>query len=1327
MNKNFVDNTITASGSFDEEKTFWLKNLEGELVKSRFPYNFTGKDVSDYTRDHIEFLITGELYKKITHLSNNSDANLFVFLSAAFTLLLGNYTGMNDIIVGIPILDQQIQGNFLNTLLALRNRLNPKMTFKELLIQVKNSINQANKYSNYPLERILYYLGLPKHRNGFPLFETVIMLEGLHNPSYIEGMNHNLMLAFRREENQIKGTLEYNSALYNKETTQRIGFHFINLMENALLNIDKPVSSIDYLSGAELHRLLVEFNETTAPFPQDMLLHRLFEEQAARFPDHIAVVSQDHESGKPTGMTYSRLNEKSNRLARYLREHNVSRNTIVAIMIQPSIWMTVGILGVLKAGGAYMPIDYESPKDRIEYMLRDSRCRHFLTLDFLMDRISIDGKKIAADDDNIYEGDASNLPAAGSPGDIFYTIYTSGTTGSPKGGLLSHRNMVNYATWFIKTAGITHTDKTILTASFAFDLGYSVFYGSLLGGGQLHLLPKNQYIDPEYLLNYINENHITFLKVTPSFFSVIINSYAFSPETCSSLRLVVLGGEAIIPRDVQTAHKRCSFIKIMNHYGPTETTIGSVSRCIDFDCFEEFIAAPTIGKPIQNTFVYILDTNMNFVPAEVPGELCIGGDGVGLGYLNRPELTAEKFLNKSFYGVQGRFLQKEPLAVLYKTGDLARWMKDGNIEFLGRKDNQVKIRGYRLELGEIENQVLKAPNVRDTVIIARDSEEDGKHLCAYIVPFTPSEPFNIDELKHHIANRLPEYMVPLHFIVLDQLPLTPNGKVDLKALPLPGLKNEGVYIAPRNEFESKMADIWVDVLHVRNKKVGIDSNFFELGGHSLRAAVLASKIHEAFHVNIPIVKIFELQTLKDLSSFIAGSQKDQFVSIPKAEIKEYYELSPAQSRLYVLQQMNPSSTAYNVPLIAELEAEADIEKIKLTFTKLIHRHDSLRTSFKVVKNKPLQSICDDPPFDMEYHEAADEHSYLSLIKHFVRPFNLSEAPLLRVGLIKTPTNRFLLMVDMHHIITDGLSRRLLISEFVLLHSGQPLPPLNLQYKDYSEWMNRPEQESRIKKMEEYWLKEFAGALPVLNIPTDYTRSNNPGFDGKRTGFQLGTGETRLLKDIARENNTTLFVVLLAIYNIFLSKMSGQNDIIVGTSAAGRHHADLEKIIGMFVNTVALRNFPRENITFSNFLLEVKERTMQGFANQEYQFEDLVEKVVKTRDKSRNPLFDVRLTLDNMQDITAQNPSLSQNNVQDINPTAKFDLTLAGKEFADTLYFEFEYRTCLFKEETLLRFKDDFMEILSSVLKNKESYLRDILISKDYVPIESKARQIDLEF
>jgi amino acid adenylation domain-containing protein len=1160
------------------------------------------------------------------------------------------------------------------------------------------------------------------------------------------------------ENDRVRGKVLYHPGIYENSYVKKIPGYFTRVLEYALENIRTGISKIPLLSKQEREMLIFTFNDTQSAYPGEKTIHGWFEEQVEKTPGHIAAAA--HGPEESCAVTYRELNQRANRLARDLGAAGVTRGSMAAIMAGPSIGMLTAILAVLKTGAAYLPIDHEYPAQRIKYIIKDSHAGWLLMSQYLTGDIKELAPQlpveviILMDDEAGGPGNNTNPEKDSHPGDAVYLIYTSGSTGNPKGVVLEHRNLANYVDWFSNTVNITAKDKTILTSSFAFDLGYTSLYSSLLKGSELHLLPREIYLLPEGLLEYIKREEITYLKMTPSHFSNLVNHDHFPGGYCQSLRLVVLGGEPIDVNDVETVRSLYRSIQVMNHYGPTEATIGSVAVSIEFSRFEAYMDNPVIGKPIFNASVYILDRDLNLLPVGAAGELCISGACLARGYLNRPELTAEKFdhdlwdyqdyhdkKNKSFCG--GLRAKRHapcafPLAAggkrIYKTGDLARWLSDGNIQFLGRTDTQVKIRGYRIELGEIENQLIEHHQVEKVLVIIKEApvkssvnEHGDNYLYAYIVPPSADIAINITGFREYLAERLPGYMIPAYFIQLDEFPLTPNGKVDRKSLPEPGMEVKENLTPARNEVEKKLVEIWAQVLRVEKESIGIDSDFFKLGGHSLKATMLLSAIHKGLDVKIPLAKLFSASTIRELSRCLGTAAEDKFIPIKKVEMKEYYALSSAQKKLYILYRMKADTVSYNMPLFVGLDGKIDTYKIEEIFSKIIRRHESLRTSFHLIDGHPVRKINKEIDFKIEYFDFKKTHpnrqATVGVMKNFVRPFDLSHAHLLRVGLIRTPhtvghhhlpqestcRDRYILMVDMHHIVSDRTSLRILINEFIALYEGKALPLLRLEYKDYSEWQNSETQREAVKKQEEYWLKTFTGEIPVLTLPTDHARPRMQSFAGSKINFTLGRQETQKLNTLARENESTLFMILLALFSILLAKISGQEDIVIGTATEGRRHEDLRQVIGIFVNILAIRQYPVKEKTVVQFLKEVKENTLDAFENQDYPFEDLVEKVVVKRDTSRNPLFDYMFQFKDIQQEQGKGSELKVKPLNYSLEQSKLDLTLWAVETPEILSFTFEYCTALFKENTIQCFIDYFKEIVKYVSEDPAAMLADIEI------------------
>ncbi|HLP61482.1 MAG TPA: amino acid adenylation domain-containing protein [Candidatus Deferrimicrobium sp.] len=985
-------------------------------------------------------------------------------------------------------------------------------------------------------------------------------------------------------------------------------------------------------------------------------------------------------------ISYRELHEQSGRLAGLLLEKGVEPGVIVAIMVERSLELIIGILGILKSGAAYLPIDTSAPQERVDYMLKDSGANILI----MKSEIRNLNFEFVSD----FEFRASNL----NPSNLAYVIYTSGSTGKPKGVPITYANLSPLLHWGYRHLGLGTKDRFLQNLSYYFDWSVWEIFIALTTGASLYMVPKEFLLNPEACVDFMNRNDITVLHVTPTQYQY----YLKAPEKPWTLKYLFIGAEKLskelAERSFESVNKDC---RVFNMYGPTECTIISAVLEIERAEVEKFayLSSVPIGKAVGNIDLLILDRYLNLCPVNAWGELYITGDCVARGYLNNPGLTAEKFI-KSFAGVKGGLFQKLPL-VAYKTGDLARRLPGGNVEFLGRIDQQVKIRGFRIELGEIESELLKYNLIKEAVVIDIERENGEPYLCAYIVE---KEKFDLPILKDYLAKNLPDYMIPSYFIRIPVVPLNPNGKLDRSALPVIEVQTRltaETYIPLANEIEARLVALWAEVLDMNRDKISMADNFFELGGHSLKATILSAKIHKIFNIKIPLVEIFRLPTVREAAQYLEENlvvTGHTYTAVEPVEKKEYYPLSSAQRRLYILQRMAPQGTVYNINQVQPLSITIDKERLTETFKQLIRRHESLRTSFCEVNEEPVQKIHDEVEFEIEYYDLATD----TLPQHgqtrtfFIRSFDLSSAPLLRVAVGGSKEGKYLLMVDMHHIISDGVSQEVLLKEFLAIYDGISLSMPRLQYKDFAEWQNRPEQQKALKDQEQYWLAHLAGELPVMNLPYDYPRPEVQGFEGSHKGFYLDPEATAALKALAAREDVTLYMVLLAAFNLFSARLSGQEDVIVGVPVAGRSHADIQQIIGMFVNTLAVRNYPVSDKPVMAFLKEVKTNALGSFENQDYPFEDLVEKLTVVRDVSRNPIFDVVFVLQNLSGQKTDPDSGAMSNEYE-SKIAKFDMTLFAVETVENLSFSLEYCTRLFKEDTIERFISYFKNIMNAII------------------------------
>ncbi|MFH0070851.1 amino acid adenylation domain-containing protein, partial [Peribacillus sp. NPDC056705] len=894
------------------------------------------------------------------------------------------------------------------------------------------------------------------------------------------------------------------------------------------------IEDINLVTEQEKRQLLEDFNRTEAEYARYLTLQAQFEQKAAAHPDRAAVVFEEEQ------LTYRELNERANQFARVLREKGAGKGQFVAIMVDRSIEMVVSLLAVLKAGAAYLPIDPAYPADRIQYMLEDSEAGYLITHRQLKAPDGFVGQSIRADDASIFQGDASNLEQLTTADDLAYMIYTSGSTGKPKGVMLAHRGVSNFCL-VAETYGIVPESHVLQFSSFSFDSSVGEIFPVLLTGATLYMARKELLLSGSEFVSWLREHKIASVVFPPSVLRAL--PYADLPD----LTTVITAGEACSIDLVEKWGKGRTFL---NAYGPTEATVGSTIGV----CTPESERI-TIGRPISNKKIYIVNEANQLQPIGVPGELCIGGDGLAQGYWKRPDLTEEKFVANPFL----------PGEKMYRTGDLARWLPDGNIDYLGRIDDQVKIRGHRIEPNEVAQQLLSHEAVKEIAVIAVTDEEERTDLCAYLVA---NREWSIQELRQHMMSELPEYMVPSYFIEVEEIPLTPNGKIDKKALPKPDgeIWTGAEYVAPENEMQHMLAGIWQDVLKVN--RVGIHDNFILSGGHSLKLAMLRSRIFMKFHVELSFEELLQHPVLKQQAEYIQRLDKQEYKQLQELEARSWYPVSSAQRRMYAVQQMPGIGHTYHLPSLIEIEGEIDNGKLEQALQELVGGHESLRTSFDFMDGELVQRIERKASIHISYFEASGVGEAIELAGTLVKPFDLSRAPLFHAAMIRISPYHHFLFMDMHHIISDGVSTQLLYHELVELYQGHGLPALPVQYKEYANWLLELRETPRWKQQEEFWVEQLSGELPVVELPMDYPRPAKQQFYGNRKSFTVGSDMLESVQQAAEEQQVTLYTLLLTAYHVLLSKYAGQEDVIVGTPIAGRTHIDLEQVVGMFVNTLA---------------------------------------------------------------------------------------------------------------------------------------------------------------
>ncbi|WMW41434.1 plipastatin non-ribosomal peptide synthetase PpsC [Bacillus subtilis] len=1288
----------------EEAAEYWKKRLQHFEKASPLPKRTD--QMSDGTLQQITFTIPEKETSELQKIAAACGATLNTVFQALWGIMLQKFNRRDDAVFGSVISGrpselkdvENMVGLFINTI-PIRVQ-SDFLSFSDLVSRMQKDMTEAEAYSYFPLYDIQAQSALKQE-----LIDHIIVFENTPTQQEIEELNQAGSFDFSVKDFEMEEVTNYRCSVkvipgrtlyvrihfhtgaYQPNMMSEIKDYLQHMISDVISDPSLPVSKMTLLDEDKTRKIVSQNNRTVSVSPEAPTLHGLFERQAAVTPERPAI----RFSGG--SLTYAELDMYASRLAAHLTARGVTNESIVGILSERSPEMLIAVLAVLKAGGAYLPLDPAYPKERLSYMLKDSGASLLLTQPGCS-APNFSGETLEVDMTSLDREEVKrHVSASVSDGSLAYVIYTSGSTGQPKGVAVEHRQAVSFLTGMQHQFPLSEDDIVMVKTSFSFDASVWQLFWWTLSGASAYLLPPGWEKDPALIVKATHQERIT----TVHFIPAMLNSFLDQAEIerlrdSTSLKRVFAGGEPLAPRTAARFASVLPQVSLIHGYGPTEATVDAAFYVLDPEQDRDRLRIP-IGKPVPGARLYVLDPHLAVQPSDVAGEMYIAGAGVARGYLNRPALTEERFLEDPFY----------PGERMYKTGDVARWLPDGNIEFLGRTDDQVKIRGYRIEPGEIEAALRSIEGVREAAVTVR-TDSGEPELCAYV------EGLQRNEVRAQLERLLPGYMVPAYMIEMEQWPVTPSGKLDRNALPAPdGAADAKTYTAPRNVTEMKLSQLWEDVL--KNGPVGIHDNFFDRGGHSLKATALVSQIAKEFDVQVTLKDVFAHPTVEGLATVIREGTDSPYEAIKPAEKQETYPVSSAQKRIYVLQQLEDGGTGYNMPAVLELEGKLNPERMDRAFKELIKRHESLRTSFEQdAGGDPVQRIHDEVPFTLQT-TVLGARTEEEAAAAFIKPFDLNQAPLFRAQIVKVSDERHLLLVDMHHIISDGVSVNILIREFGELYNNRNLPALRIQYKDYAAWQEGFKTGDAYKTQEAYWLKQLEGELPVLDLPADHARPPVRSFAGDKVSFTLDQEVASGLHKLARENGSTLYMVLLAAYTAFLSRLSGQEDIIVGSPIAGRPHKDLEPILGMFVNTLALRTRPEGGKPFVQYLQEVRETALEAFEHQDYPFEELVDKLELTRDMSRNPLFDVMFVLQNMDQESLELDELclkpAANNGHQ---TSKFDLTLYAQEQPHGLLtFQMEFSTDLYKKKTIEKWLQYFINMLLSIIKDNKAALGTINI------------------
>ena len=1306
----------------ESQLAYWKQQLEGAPALLELPTDRVRPSTQTFRGARYRQALSKELTEALMILSRRQKVTLFMTLLAALKTLLYRYTGQSDICVGTPYANRDcpeiegLIGLFVNTL-VLRTDISGNPSFEELLLRVREVALGAYAHADLPFEKLVEQLQPARSLSYTPLCQIMLNLYPPISQIDMDGLTvsrvavetgtakFDLSLAFFNTDSGLIGDWEYNTDLFDASTIARMARHFQTLLEAIVANPQQRVSQLPLLTERERHQLLVEWNNTTKEYPQDKCIHQLFEEQVERSPDKVAVVFEDKQ------LTYRELNQRANRIAHHLRSLGVGPEVLVGICVERSLEMVVGLLGILKAGGAYVPLDPTYPTERLHYMLEDADVQVLLTQARLVESLPKHKARVVcldSDWEKIAQKSESNPISSVTSNNLAYVIYTSGSTGNPKGVSVPHR-AVNRLVLHTNYINLQQKDVVAFASNFSFDAVTFEIWGTLLHGARLVGVSKDVVLSPRNFADLIEKQEISILFLTTALFNQIASVV---PSAFHSVQHLLFGGEAVDTRWVKEVLKNGPPQRLLHVYGPTESTTFTTWYLVQ-DVPEGAKTIP-IGRPISNTHCFLLDAQLQPAPIGVPGELYIGGGGLAKGYLNRPDLTQEKFIPNPWSNELGERL--------YKTGDKARYLPDGNIEFLGRIDNQIKIRGFRIEPGEIEAVISQHPGVQETAVIAREDIPGRKYLAAYIVGDGQST--TIRELRGFLKQRLPDYMIPGAFVILSALPLTPNGKVDRRALPTPEIRPElqFSFIAPRTPIEEMVASIWVSVLGI--ELVGVHDNFFELGGHSLLATQVMSRVRDTEAVELPLRSLFEAPTVAELASRVEialksgqSIQAEPLLPIPRSES---IPLSFAQARLWFLDQLQPNSAFYNIPFALRLSGQLNIAAIESSINEVIQRHEALRTNFTTQEGQPVAVIaatlnCQLQVMNLLHIRESDreiEVQRLALVEAN-RPFNLEREPLLRSLVLHLGETEYVLLFTMHHIISDGWSLGVFTHELTELYKAfctgitPVLPSLPVQYADFALWQRQWLQGEILEAQLDYWKQQLLDAPALLELPTDRPRPANQTYRGRYHYAALSLELSGKLSALSKRTGVTLFMTLLAAFVTLLSRITSSDDIVIGTPVAGRNRQEIEGLIGFFVNTLVLRTYLGSNPSFEDVLSRVREVALGAYTHQDLPFEQLVEALQPTRSLSYTPLFQVMFALDEKSVPSFELPELTVSSYAVEIGTAKFDLTLSMENTADGLVGVWGYNVDLFDETTIARMAGHFQTLLEGIVANPQQKVSEL--------------------
>ncbi|RMZ58567.1 amino acid adenylation domain-containing protein [Chryseobacterium nematophagum] len=1343
----------------DRQLDYWKTQLMG-VEPLNLPLDNARPSSISYEGNTVHFNISDSLGEELRFLSRDLGVSLYNVMLGGYYLLLSSYSGQKDIVLGTVVANrhhaglEDLIGFFVNTL-VLREEIDYGVSVRDFMLQVSDSVSQAQMHQDVPFEKLVEELGVVQDVSRHPLFQVMFGLQSFGSEAkqkYGEGSlfqkfkgsisydvaKFDLSVMIDDGGDSLSGSFNYATHLFKESTIDHMISTYVYLLEQIVSSqkdnhSELQLRDLSWVRKEEykIEGMVSDLLDVTIEYDTTVTLHELFERQVEKTPDHIALVYED------VKLTYRDLNERSNQLAHYLLEtYKIQPDELIPLCLERSEEMLIGILGVLKSGGAYVPMDPNYPMDRIEHILGDTKARLVLVEENTKDRlyeykelidteaessnlsiISLNSSEMKAE---VSTCSTANPNTEVSSGDLSYVIYTSGTTGKPKGVMIEHKSVVRLFSATDHWYGFTDKDVWSLFHSYVFDVSVWEMWGALLHGGKLLIPSVEQTKDLYLFFDLCYRNNLTVLCKTPTAFYQFIEVALFKDVELSDLRYVIFAGEALNFASLEPWYGRYSEAPLLiNMYGTTETTVHTSYRVLDSG---ELGNSSMVGKSIPDQRIYVLDAYLRPVPVGAVGELYIGGAGLSRGYLNLAELTSERFLPNPFQSEEEK--ERGYNGRMYKTGDLGRYLPGGDLEYIGRNDFQVKIRGYRIELGEIENGLLSYEGIRQSVVLAKDNSSGLKYLVGYYVSDTA---VNHEELSAYLSGLLPEYMVPSVYVHLEEFPLTINGKLDRKALPEPNFTGDKEYIAPTSVLEKQLVEIYSEVLGLPSESIGIHDDFFRLGGNSIMAIKLISKIHQGLGLQVSVAMVFSHKTIFGLAGVLAGLESggNEMIRPIAVHSPEEQLLSFAQERLWFIDQYEGGSSAYNIPMVFGLSSRVDLSILKETFKVLLSRHEILRTLIITSSEGVGYQYVSDQELSIKETDVYNSTELEDLISQDItRVFDLSKDLPISVCVFHENDKNNLtsyISIVIHHIAFDGWSIDIFLEELLsiyqdlLTNSSVSLPSLPIQYKDFALWQRGYLQGDVLDRQLEYWKTKLSEVEP-LNLPLDYTRPSVISYEGHIISFNIPSALSEELRFLSRDLGVSLYSIMLGGYYLLLSSYSGQKDIVLGTVVANRHHAGLEDLIGFFVNTLVLREEIDYGVSVRDFILQVSDSVSQAQMHQDVPFEKLVEDLGVVQDVSRHPLFQVMFGLQSFGSEVKDrygDDSLFQEFKGSISyDIAKFDLSVMINDGGDSLSGSFNYVTHLFKESTIDHMISTYVYLLEQIVSSQkdnhsELQLRDL--------------------